>query len=74
MITGHSWGEGQEGKRVGRKGQLTCGHPLPLAPTDPPDDVIAHQRVLALLQANNILMRHNGTVQCDAVVAPQMSL
>ena len=37
-------GEGEGGGR-----NLTCCYPLPLAPTDPPDDVIAHQCVLALL-------------------------
>ena len=54
-------GEGQEGGE--RKGQLTCGHPLPLAPTNPPDDIIAHQRVLALLQASHIFMRHKSLMQ-----------
>ena len=54
---------GGRGKKEGwGEGQLTCGYPLPLAPTDPPDDVIAHQRILALLQANNIRMGHNSTV------------
>jgi len=73
VITGHSWGEGQKGRGGGggENGQLTCGYPLPLAPTDPPDDVIAHQRVLALLQANTIFVKHKNTIQLDAVVAPQ---
>lgn len=62
---------GQEqggGGKTREGGDLTCGYPLPLAPTDPPDDVIANQCVLTLLQANNIFRKHN------AALAPQMSL
>ncbi len=66
-------GDGKEEGGWGRgRGELTCGYPLPLTPTDPPDDVIAHQRVLALLQPQTILIRHKSTIQFDAVVAPQV--